>query len=78
MTLLAYSLDPTTLPEAEDLFAELDELYADVTRVRENIERAFNASTTRAVLQGFVEAGKTDLQLEWVGARARLNIVRTK
>jgi len=71
---IRYRLDPNSLPEAEDLFAELDEATDEVTRIREEVERIFNQSPAREMLHGFIIPGRADLEVVWSDARAEVRI----
>jgi len=71
---IRYRLDINSLPEAEDLFSDLDEAMEEVTRLREEIERVFNQSPAREMLHGFIIPGKADLEVVWFDTRAEVRI----
>jgi len=71
---IRYRLDTNSLPEAEDLFSDLDEAMEEVIRLREEIERAFNQSPAREMLHGFIIPGRADLEIQWSGGRAEVRI----
>lgn len=69
-----YNLDAATLPDADDLFTELEEVYSEVERIRNAVEDIFNESDTRRILHGFIVPHKTDLRIDWNGAKAIIKI----
>lgn len=69
-----YQVNAASLPEAEDLFNELEEAQSEVERIKDEITEVFNDSTTRQMLNGFITGGNSDLTIKWNGATANISI----